>query len=742
MDNNKEYKRLGVMTEWLEEGFKPVMNESYPHHDGTVSIDFCLPLREQDIATASEIDKNQKVDFSNSIYKEFETLECLEDVLTLAHLHAEESFDMDKALTKNSAKRLTEYARPRIVESLHANLEHLKDSGNVLNKIEIEKRLADSDPTKARLLQMAEGCEVLSHESLRKIDPPTEDSTTLVRFHIRKLLDENRGVLFKESDFVSEMNEKQLSWSACLAHVVAKAGKGMATMGRFVTDLSHKTGTSLNGPRVGGKLETSTAISDELGKIVNPDHQEICLAILLCIQIWGEAFLEVIDISSAYFLIPLSFLTSLNNAIYVRENGVLFVMVMSVLSMGLYASGFFWERVKEAIVFECLKRAAEYTQNGIWMTFLSCFMTVDDRLRIGPRAFFERDKKRDNEFLGVMKMGILGRNSVAEKKSQFGLSVVYTGVVYDVRGRFSAISFNRLAKIIVTLTSEIGWTKHHSTIPYKIFMRMCAYTYTISCAIPDLMHYHKQLIHCLKHINTHVDASVLQIKVKVKGANAINTFIAFLLLSLINSEREPWCTPLRVGATQKKPKGLEYSSKEYKTFTERQIQWADCLVTVDASGGLQHLGICFHPCAINGTSIPGAYAIVDTSEWFEKKPSINVLEFIAGLYGVIMASAHLSQHLQPEEIRTCLVHVQTDSTTALSNHLKGGSGSEDPHSMMLLRHLFETRAVILRNTLFSITYSYIDTKANIEADDLSRGIATEQILIDLPGFWQYLLPPL
>lgn len=671
-----------------------------------------------------------------SIYPELSVKSSLTEEVEACVAYAEQGYDHDKAKQIREENDLASFlSKDTIIQQLEENAELLKATGNVLNVEEIRNRVDSADPEKELLTLIAQGYDVTVHESVKHVEPPTEDCSDLEYAHIIAFLEDHRAVITTLAEFEEQVQSEKDDCHPCFMAVVPKTGKGKATLGRFVTDLSALTGNSVNGPRISGKLLTSQLIADITGEILNPIFAEQCKMVMDALALYGnETLMEIKDISKAYWNILLSIDAMQRCGVYVRHKGEIYVLIMSVASMGLYASGFLWETVKNVIVYEAERRAKIAA-----IPHQSVVMYVDDRFRVASKDFFEQDEKADVAFLGGENMGIIGKHAVENKKTELKRALNCTGHYYDLDAAAVSLSYGRIARIVTTWVHQIGWSRAGERLWYARFMKIVQYSYTIQAAVPFLSHYHRKLVLHLKKIPTSGGTRFIKITLTEEGAQAMNVFLYFLLKQLDVDGYERWRVPLRFAYTQFIPKGLWITDEAYATFAQEQIRYADYVISVDASGGAKILGVMFEPSEAY-TDTQGAFARIHTAHWWGQgeEIDISVLELLAGIYGILMAIVHIGD-AAPEGT---IVHIKTDSSVALSGHQRG-SHKRSKSASALLRRLYLIRSMLLEHTSLLFTYSYVNTLLNVFADGISRTKPpTAHVLRILRQCIRYEFPPL
>ena len=685
-------------------------------------------------AEAAGLDVNSPLSRS-SIFAETRILASLTELVDECSRFASPSLDYDKAREARSVPISDFLDTGSIDDRLFRNLESLRSNGNVLNTEQIIHRVHRSDPNKQKLLSVAAGRDLAAHSSVHAVDAPVKDCTDLEFHHAISLLKSRRAVLCTQQEFAEQIQEHESDCFACLFSIVPKTGKGKPTLGRHITDMSHETGNSLNGPRVSGKLLTSREMALTTGEIINPDHASIAGMFLDALKWYGDdACGEVRDVSNAHHTVPIAIATMKRCALYLRTNGQLFIMLMAVSSMGLFASAFLWEVVKVSIVFEAERRATEYD-----IPFPSVMMCVDDRLRVAKKDFFMRDREDDNAFFGIDEMGILGKNSISDPKHQEGRIIDYTGHIYDLDTATASLSYSRFARIIHTWIFEVGWSRANDCVPYKRFMKIAQYTFTLQDCIPFLSHFHCVIIRLLKNFNTQSGTDCFVVKLTTRAAQALNVFLLTILCGLSSDKIERWRVPLRFAYLQHRPRGLDIRDETYGKFVDQQIKGSDFRIVVDAGGGSRKLGVYLYPSMCNGCELPGAFARIDTSNWWPYEVDIYILELLAGIYGILLALAHF-KNPAPAGL---IVHLQTDNSVALAGHLRGTTNSSNRRRAALLRPLYALRALLLEQSLLLFSFSYIHTLSNSIADPISRDEPPcPDLLLLLQSCTEYGVPPL
>ena len=671
-----------------------------------------------------------------SIHEQLRAEESLTSIVTGCSDYAAAKFDLKKAASARDTPITSFLGDGNIRERLGSNMAHLKAGGKVLNIPEIQGRVCEKDTGKATLLKIADGFDVKAHPSAHHVEPPTDDCSDLKYFHATELLRTRRAVLATYEDFKAQaQGGSGPDCFPCNFHVVPKMGKGKATVGRCVTDLSKKTGNSVNGPRVAGKLLTSKDIAQITGEIVNPDHASLCAMLLLAISHYGDnACADVKDVNDAYFRVPHSIDAMMLCAMFLVVDSIVYVVMMAVASMGLFSSGFLWECVKNSIVYESMRRAVRY---GI--TYTCVLMCVDDRIRAANFAFFEHDEAEDVAFLGGSAMGILGMEAMSAKKHQLGRVIEYTGHLYDMNTSTASLSYGRIARIVHTWIVTAGWAKKGVNIMYNFFMKILQYSYTLQEIAPHLSHYHRCLVAHLRGKNTSHGTSELLVQLSAEGAIAMNVFYIYILENINSDKLESWRVPLRFASVQRRPKRMDIRDVEYPAFVDSQIAASDYLVTVDASGRAKKLGIHMHASHVDGVSLPGAFARVATASWWTRDVDIFVLELLAGIYGILVAMVHL----RAVNTKGKIVHIRTDNSVALAGHLKGTTKSISRSTSKLLRFLYLIRALLLEQSDILFTFSYIHTEMNVIADTLSRDDPpSAETVQTLGSCTEYLVPDL
>jgi hypothetical protein len=675
-----------------------------------------------------------------SIYDQFKSCSNLTEIVEQCSTYAAAEFDHEKAEERRRKDIREHLVKGDITQALRKNMVDLQASGNVLNSEEIKRRVDFNDPGKALLLNISRGFDLQVDPSVRAVQQPTEDCSNLEYHHARSLIEAKRAVLVREEDFMKQVQEINADCHPCIFHVVPKMGKGTLNMGRSITDYSATSGNSVNGPRVGGKLFTSSAIAAITNEIFNPSHPQICLMMMKADKKFGAfALIEVSDINNAYFLVPLAVAAMLRCSIYVRIQGEMFVMIMAVAAMGFFASGFLWESVKNSIVYEARRAAKE---SGYGIDYESVHMFVDDKIEVAHRDYIESHKTQEAAFLGTSEMGILGRDSVSEEKYKKGRSIDYTGNRYNLDTMRTAFSYGRMARIIHTLMNLVGKVETNDVLSYNLFVRLTSYTHTISSAVPFLAHYHRILIDHLKGKNTSKGTKHLRVRLSDKGAATVNIFTDFLISETLSPHEERWNVPMAFVYAAHKPKGIVIGTEQYLAFVRNQEQYCDYYVTVDASGGLKALGIHFEEVKSDENRISGAFARVLTENWWNEEEGeidIHVLELLAGVYGILLAITHL----QHSVTRGKIVHLKTDNTVALAGHLRGSAKKLSKKSVELLKRIYLLRSMLLESTQLLFVFAYVPTLENIVADALSRRDAfSDEVKGILRGCTEYILPSL